>query len=203
MTLGFSRIDSLARNFRLDAKLLCAYLERCWRAQFVSIYDNYRLQMVAFGLSPPPSSSAASHRCHSLTRIDGPLPAKPRSGGETRRSARSSEPLKPDRHRGPGQRRSWRRARAGQAPVLAILAMLANSALRVAAGCSAPLLTDAARAAVRYLGRGKETAALPNKKTVECQPTADKRPHPRQGNQSQPTAHPPGQLSRAKVGPFP
>ena len=42
-----------------------------------------------------------------------------------RRSARSGEPPRPKPHRGPCQRPSSRRARAGQAPVLAILAMLA------------------------------------------------------------------------------
>ena len=71
--------------------------------------------------------------------------------------------------------------------MLAILAMLAIARCAWLAGCSAPLLTDAARAAVRYLGRGKETAALPNKKTVECQPTADSgRTHARATSHNQP-----------------
>ena len=69
------------------------------------------------------------------------------------------------------QRRSWHRARAGQGPVLAILAMLA--VLRVAPGCSAPPLTAAAHGADGNVGRDEETALSQTKKPLAAQQTTN------------------------------
>src|SRR3954467_14321532 len=82
------------------------------------------------------------------TQPSAEVPTSPPARRRHRRSAPSGEPPKPDQPRDPGHRRSSRRARAGQGPVLASLAMLAVGRcawLRVA-----PLLplTGAARVAV-------------------------------------------------------